>query len=194
MVRQFYDVARWFRIVPDQSTGMAEDFVQFDNTGLAPIPQMTADGVITGFRVPEFDLEITAEKANPYRKMEQNELALSFYKMGFFAPQQTDQALACLRMMDFDHKQDVIDMIEENGTIAQQLAMFQQLAIGMAQRYGDTQAMQVIQQAMMGQGGAPIGMGGDVDPAEVANQEIHSGEASHVQRARDQARSSTEVS
>ena len=36
--------------------------------------------------------------------MEQNELAINFYNMGLFNPQMSDQALACLDIMDFDHK------------------------------------------------------------------------------------------
>lgn len=194
LIRQFYDVPRFFRIIPDQSTGLAEDFIQYDNTNLKGVPQHTADGSFEGFRIPEFDIEVTAEKANPYRKMEQNELAISFFKLGFFNPQMVDQALATLNMMDFPHKQDVIDTVVKNGTLAEMVMMYQQLAIGMAQKYGDTEALMAIQQNMMRMGQAiPQGMAASVMPSEVANPEQNTGEASHVERARAQARSSTEV-
>ncbi|MBQ8836441.1 MAG: hypothetical protein IJ002_03130 [Clostridia bacterium] len=192
LIRQFYDVPRWFRIIPDQAAGASEAFVKFDNSGLKGSPQVTAGGEPIGWRVSEFDIEITAEKANPYRKMEQNELALSFFKLGFFNPQLTDQALACLSMMDFDHKQDVIERIERNGTLIEMLAMYQKLAIGMAKRYGDAEALRVIQQNMMAYG-QEIPVGADVDPADAADPEAGTKEAKHVQKARERARSSTEV-
>ena len=83
--------------------GIQEEFIQYNNAGLQGQPQMLG-GMDMGLRVPEFDIEVTSEKANPYKKMEINELALSFYNMGFFNPQMTDQALACLNMMDFTKK------------------------------------------------------------------------------------------
>lgn len=194
LIRQFYDVPRFFRIIPDQSTGLAEDFIQYDNTKLKGVPQQTADGSFEGFRIPEFDIEVTAEKANPYRKMEQNELAISFFKLGFFNPQMVDQALATLNMMDFPHKQDVIDTVERNGTLAELMMMYQQLAISMAQKYEDTEALMAIQQNMMRMGQEiPQGMAASVNPSEVADPEQNTGEAAHVERARAQARSSTEV-
>lgn len=193
LIRQFYDVPRWFRILPDQAQGGGEVFVEYDNQGLVGVPQTTADGQDAGFRVPEFDIEITAEKANPYKKMEINELAISFFKLGFFNPQMTDQALACLQMMDFDHKDDVTEMISRNGTLLDQLMMIAQLAVGLAQQYGDISALQAIQQVMM-QSGQPIPGGGNVDPVEVANPDSKTGEARHVEKARAQARSSTEAS
>ena len=79
-----------------------------------------------GYRVPLFDIEVTAQKQSPYSKMSQNELALQFYNAGFFNPQLADQALACLDMMDFDRKQFVMQKIERNGTMYQQIQMLQQ--------------------------------------------------------------------
>lgn len=195
LIRQFYDVPRFFRVIPDQSTGMAEDFVEYDNTNLKGIPQLSAGGVLEGYRVPEFDVEITAEKANPYRKIEQNELALSFFKLGFFNPQMVDQAIATLDMMDFPHKQDVIDKVKQNGTLADMLMMYQQLALTMAQKYGDQEALMAIQQNMMRMGQEmPTELAGSVNPAEAVNPVEDTGEASHVEKARARARSTTEVS
>ena len=195
LIRQFYDIPRFFRIIPDQSTGLVEDFVEYDNTNLKGVPQYTADGSLEGYRIPEFDVEVSAEKANPYRKMEQNELAVSFFKLGFFNPQMTDQALATLNMMDFPHKQDVIDTVEKNATLADMLMMFQQLAISMAQKYGDAEALMSIHQMMMqmGQEMPQSGIASSVSPADVAAIEQKTGEASHVEKARAQARSTTEV-
>ena len=53
--------------------------------------------------------------------MSQNELALQFFGAGFFNPQLSDQALACLDMMDFDRKSFVMQKIAENGTLYERL-------------------------------------------------------------------------
>lgn len=194
LIRQFYDIPRYFRVVPDQALGMSEDFVEYDNSGLKGVPQTTADGALVGYRIPEFDVEITAEKANPYRKIEQNELALSFFKLGFFNPQMSDQAIATLNMMDFSHKQDVIDTVKKNGTLSDMLMTYQQLCLSMAQRYGDSEALMAIRQNMMRMGQeVPVGLASSVEPSEVADGALNTGEASHVEKARARARGSTEV-
>lgn len=195
LIREFYNTQRWFRIVPDQA-GAEEQFVSYDNTYIKGVPQGMVNGMDTGFRVPEFDIEITAEKANPYKKMEMNELALSFFKMGFFNPQMADQAIACLSMMDFDERDNVIEKIKQNQTLLDMLMMYQQMAVGLAQKYGDGQALMMIQQnmAMMGQTMPPMGVGGGVDPKEAANPGNNTGEIKQVEDARARARQTTEVS
>lgn len=194
LIRQFYDEPRQFRIIPD-ILGGGEEYVSFDNSGLKAVPNNQIAGNDMGFRKPEFDIEVTAEKANPYRKMEINELAVNFYQLGFFNPDPiaVTQALAALEMMDFDHKQDIVNRIQANGTLEQKLMQYQQLAIAMAQRYNDPQAMAMIQQDMVGSGQAmPMGMGA-VSAESVADTSNKTGEAKHVEKARAQARQSTEV-
>lgn len=181
LIRQFYDVPRTFRIVPDS---MGERFVQYSNVGLKPQPQ-TLMGNDMGLRKPEFDIDITSEKASPYKKMEQNELALNFYSQGFFNPQMADQAISCLEMMDFNHKDEMIQRIRQNGTILELMVKFQQIALQLAQKY-EPQTADEIANLILGQGGVqmPTGEEVDLDP---------SGESNHMEKAREQARSSTEV-
>ena len=195
LIREFYDTQRWFRIVPDE-VGAEEQFVPYDNTYIKGVPQGMVNGMDGGLRIPEFDIEITAEKANPYKKMEMNELALSFFKMGFFNPQMADQAIACLSMMDFDDRDNVIEKIKQNQTLLDMLMMYQQMAMTLAQKYGDAQAMALIQQnmAMMGQQMPPMGAGGAVDIKEAANPGKSTGEIKQVEDARARARQTTEVS
>ena len=146
LIRQFYDVPRWYRILGDR--GM-EQFIQFSNKNLMPQPQGTLvngvpmeAGIEVGYRIPEFDIEVTAEKQSPYSKMAQNELALQLYSAGFFAPNNADAALACLDMMDFDRKEFVIEKIQQNGTLLQMLQATQQLAVQiMAQTNPEAAAM-----------------------------------------------------
>lgn len=189
LIRQFYDVQRTFRINPD---GMNEQFVPYDNSGLKPQPQMTM-GMNMGLRVPEFDIEVTSEKANPYKKMEINDLALSFYNSGFFNPQMTDQALACLGMMDFNKKEEVMQKIRENGTLQEMLLLYQQMALRFAEKLDPALAQQV-SRMILSQGGQPIVPGEDIGNEGVGDVN-HDGNTEHpfVEKARNNARASTEV-
>ena len=184
LIRQFYDLPRTFRIMPD---GMQEQFVEFDNTGLKPQPQMLA-GTDMGLRVPEFDIDVTSEKANPYKKMEINELALNFYNQGFFNPQMTDQALACLSMMDFTKKDEVMAKIRENGTLMEMLVMYQQLALQYANMVDPMQGEQVANMILQ-QSGQPVPqqMGGEMIDLDGGHEHPYN------ERAREQARASTQA-
>lgn len=185
LIRQFYDVPRTFRINPD---GMQEQFVPYDNTGLKPQPQMTM-GMNMGLRLPEFDIEVTSEKANPYKKMEINELALNFYGNGFFNPEMADQALACLNMMDFNKKDEVMRKISENGTLAEMVLLYQQMALQFATQISPELGEQVANQ-ILSQGGQAMMPMGAVD-TEVPSDAKE--EHPFVQRARSTARESTQA-
>ena len=136
LIRQFYDVPRMFRILGE---GGQQEFVSYDNSGIQPQPQGTLVngvpmemGVEVGYRLPVFDIEVTAEKASPYTRMAQNELALQFYGAGFFAPNNADAALSCLNMMDFDGKDMVIQRVQQNGTLYDMLVQTQQMCMQLA--------------------------------------------------------------
>ena len=130
LIRQFYDLPRCFRIMGENGTAR---FVEYSNANLQPQMQGIEMGVDMGYRLPLFDVEITAQKASPYSKMSQNELALQFFGAGFFNPQMSDQALACLEMMDFDRKQGIMQRIAQNGMMYKAAMMMQQqMAPGVA--------------------------------------------------------------
>lgn len=76
-----------------------------------------------GTRVPLFDIQISAQKQNPYSKMSQNEMAMSFYTAGLFDPRRAQEALACLDMMDFERKDMVARRIARNAESWQAAAM-----------------------------------------------------------------------
>lgn len=123
LIRQFYDLPRCFRILGEQGR---EEFISYSNQGLLPQQQGQELGVELGYRVPLFDVAVSAEKQSPYSRMSQNELALQFYSAGFFQPQAADQALLCLDMMEFEGKQTVMEKIGINGRLYQQkMAMAQ---------------------------------------------------------------------
>ena len=123
LIRQFYDLPRQFRIMGENGTAR---FVEYSNAGIKPQHQGFEMGIDMGYRIPQFDIEITAQKQSPYSKMSQNELALQFFGAGFFNPQIADQALACLDMMDFDRKHFIMQKVAQNGTMYQQMMQMQQ--------------------------------------------------------------------
>ena len=154
LIRQFYDLPRCFRIMGENG---AARFVQYSNAGILPQAQGIEMGIDMGYRLPLFDIEVTAQKQSPYSKMSQNELALQFYSAGFFNPQMADQALACLDMMDFDRKQFVMQKIAQNGTMYQQLIALQQQSIALAAMVDQQRGSNIAQQlAAQFTGGAPV--------------------------------------
>ena len=120
-MRQFYDLPRCIRITGDDGT---ENFDSYDNSNLKLQVRQTMTGDTAQY-LPEFDIEVAAQKASPYSKAAQNELALQLYSAGFFNPQNTDQSLACLNVMDFDHKSDIVNQIKKNGTLLDALQQAQ---------------------------------------------------------------------
>jgi hypothetical protein len=123
LIRQFYDAPRQFRIVGMEG---AEEFVQFSNAtmGLQKNGEVDEYGQPI-YRLPLFDVKVSAAKQSPYSKMAQNELALQLYSAGMFAPQNFQAALACVEMMDFDDKSKVIQTIQNNAM--QYMAMMSQM-------------------------------------------------------------------
>ena len=181
LIRQFYDLPRCFRIMGEQG---AAQFVRYSNAGIKPQQQGSAFGVEMGQRLPLFDIEITAQKQSPYSKMSQNELALEFYRVGFFNPQMADQAMACMDMMDFDRKEFIMQKIAQNG------GMFQQLQ----------QLTQLVQQLMGQQPTQPVPTGaapptGGGNPLSVENTEAlggtGGGEAENTKKARQRVADAT---
>ncbi len=198
LIRQFYDVPRWFRVAGDR--GM-EEFVQYSNAGIQPQPQGTLVngvpmemGIEVGYRVPMFDIEVTAERKSPYTRAAQNEMALSFYSAGFFAPNNADAALACLDMMDFDKKDFVTQKIQQNGGLYQMLVQTQQLAIQLAQQLDAEHGTALAQQ--MGQQFQALTMGGGAPgPAPMPTPELAGGseqESPVTKKARARVAESTQ--
>ena len=158
LIRQFYDMPRKFRILGQY--GM-ERYVTYTNQGIQPQHQGNDFGQDMGFRLPVFDIKVSAQKKNVYTKVAQNELALQFFQMGFFNPQMVDQSLMCLEMMDFDDKDVIMQKIAQMGTMQQKLMQYMQIAFSLAQAANPALAQQIAQDMMMINGGAaPMGMGG----------------------------------
>lgn len=130
LMRQFYTEQRYFRITGEDG---AYTFEEFDNRMLQPLPTPQLFSEELAYRLPVFDIRIKAQKSSPFATVAQNERAKELYGMGFFNPQLSDQALACLDMMDFEGIEKVREKISQNGTLLQQIQMMQQQMLQMAQ-------------------------------------------------------------
>ena len=192
LIRQFYDMPRQFRIVGQY--GM-EQYISYTNAGIQPQHQGNDFGEDMGFRMPVFDIKVSAQKKNVYTKVSQNELALQFFQMGFFNPQLTDQTLMCLEMMEFDGKDEIMQKVARNGTMYEKLQQYMQLALTLAQAVDPAAAEMIAQDIMRTMGGAGGGaaMGGGAaqmfqsdniagigkkEPTHVANARSRAGNAS----------------
>lgn len=126
LIRQFYDMPRQFRIMGERG---AEQFISYSNKNLQQQALGADFGLAEAYRLPVFDIKVSAQKRNVYTKVTQNELALQFFQLGFFNPQMTDQALMCIEMMEFDGKDGVMQKISQMGTMFQKLTQYMQLAL-----------------------------------------------------------------
>ena len=122
-------------------------FVELNNARIKDqVTGMGSDGMPM-FRHPVFDLQIKAQKKNPFSREAQNQLATQLFQMGVFNPQMADAALGMLSMMDFEGIEDVRERVQQGQTLFAQVQQLQQ---------------QLMQMQAMIQGGAPGQNGGAV--------------------------------
>lgn len=121
LIRQFYDEARSFRITGKD--GM-EDFIQFSNQNIKGTPvqpafagQQMQAGYVPQMRKPIFDIVIKPQKRSAYSRLSQNELAKELYGLGLFNPENAEQAMIVLDMMDFDGDEDIKQKVERGHTL-----------------------------------------------------------------------------
>lgn len=136
LIRQFYDETRSFRIT-GAAPGGEPQFVGLNNRLLQDqqLPPMypgqeKEPGYLPVFRRPVFDIKISAQKKNPFSRMEQNERAKELYQMGFFNPERAQEAIGALDMMDFEGIEKVKEQVQEGQTL---LRMCQQMSQQMDQ-------------------------------------------------------------
>ena len=116
LIRQFYDGPRRLRVTGD--TGEA-DYLSFDRTrDLAREPV-------------SLDIEVTAQRQSAYNRLSYNDMALQLFRLGFFNPELSDQALGALEMMDFKGREAIRARIERNGTLRDQLLQARQQLVSL---------------------------------------------------------------
>ena len=157
LIRQFYQLPRQFRLLGAMGT---EEFISYDCSGLQP--KAMDDGVSVSYRVPEFDLEIGAERENPYRTAEHNQLALQLFQLGFFREDLADQALRCLELMEFKNKDQLVRLIAGGRTQAAEIAALRQQLLQLAQVVDEakgTRLAPALAAEYAGSGAAPAAAG-----------------------------------
>ena len=85
-----------------------------------------------------FDVKVSAQKRNAYSRLSQNELAMELYRMGIFDEGKEQEALSCLRMMEFDGRDELIGRITASMGLREKLDELQKykaLALAFARRY-----------------------------------------------------------
>lgn len=184
LIRQFYDMPRQFRILGEQG---GEEYVTYTNAGLKPQPQGMAFGEDMGFRLPVFDIKVSAQKKSVYTKMSQNELALQFYQLGFFSPDAVDQTMMCLEMMDFDGKDGMMQRVAQQGTLRDKLGQYMQLALTLAAKAAPEMVQGLSQDILQTMGGGAV-----IPQGQVAAQQQPEAEHPYVQHAREQSRAAAE--
>lgn len=184
LIRQFYDMPRQFRILGEQG---GEEYVTYTNAGLKPQPQGMAFGEDMGFRLPVFDIKVSAQKKSAYTKMSQNELALQFYQLGFFSPDAVDQTMLCLEMMDFDGKDGIMQRVAQQATMRDKLGQYMQLALTLAAKAAPEMVQGLSQDILQTMGGGAV-----IPQGQVAAQQQPEAEHPYVQQAREQSRAAAE--
>ena len=180
LIRQFYQMPRQFRILGRMGT---EQFVAYNNQGLQPQRQFFGE-IELEMRLPVFDIKVVPQKSSSYTRLSQNELALQFYQLGFFSPAQADQALACMSMMEFEGKDQLMQQISYNGTIQKRLATFQQYALALTQKYEPERAGELMS-SITGDAGIAL-------RNKTSIKKAGGGENSRVTQARRKARSASQ--
>lgn len=137
LMRQFYTVRRVYRITQPNNEYVFEDISAADLGGRMPGMTDSADktmfGMAIGGRKPYFDIKVDAQKASPFSKAAQNELALQLYGMGFFNPELGDQSLAALDMMQFEGKEALMTRLQNNQQLLIENTQLKQAVVQLTQ-------------------------------------------------------------
>ena len=148
LIRQFYTEPRSFRVNDGQG---GYSFKTYDNKNIISKE---------GYRDVMFDITVTAEKQSPFSRAAQNETAKELYGLGLFDPNNSVPALVCLEMMDFEGKDKVVQMVQDNSTFMQQLQAATDL-LAQAAQYDPALAQTAMEQGLIQpQGAMPMQNGG----------------------------------
>jgi len=109
LMREFYTDERVYRIVNDKGE---KEFVKFSNDMLYH-ENKDAFGISDGKEPVCFDIEIVAQKQNPYSREAANSTLLSLWQAGIFVRNDFDSACALLECMNFEGKEKLLRHMED---------------------------------------------------------------------------------
>lgn len=134
IMRQFYDEPRTFRIIGENGY----EYEEFNNSSLKQ--QHIGDEGEELIRIPVYDIEVVAEKKNPFSSLAQNETIVNLMKLGVFEPERAQASLIAVELMEFEGKEKLLAYIREGQTlhnvVQQQAEQIQQLRMMLAQAQG----------------------------------------------------------
>lgn len=109
LIRQFYTEPRCFRVMGAEN---GQKYVYFCNARI----RAKGEDAERFYSAPVFDIKIRPQRSSPMAMLQRNELAKEFYALGFFKPENAEQALACIEMMEFEGKTQLIERIRRGLT------------------------------------------------------------------------------
>ncbi len=115
LIRQFYDACRVFRI--SEPNG-AYTFIPFSNESMQPVEIPSFMGVELGVREPIYDIKVSAQKQSPFNQISHNQFIMELFQNGFFNPALAEQAIAAIRLMEFEGKQKMLLDLAANRVTA----------------------------------------------------------------------------
>lgn len=97
-IRQFYSEERCFRILGKDG---GFEYLHWSNKNMTREGEARLGDGTTAARRPIFDIDVRAERMDPYTRFSHNEMLMELYRMGAFAPENARQAAVLLEGMDF---------------------------------------------------------------------------------------------
>lgn len=147
LVREFYSEDRQFRIIGEdqnpeyitfnnqsminQITNIEEAYIPLPDGNKIPNPEWEPT-----YRKPVYDIEIIAQKENPFNTISHNQMMLDLYKLGAFNPEMAVASTLLIDNMIFDGKEKLLLKIKENGDLFMQMQQMQMQMQQMQQQFG----------------------------------------------------------
>jgi hypothetical protein len=144
LIREFYSDDRQFRITGEdnkpkyvtfnnanminQITNMDEAYLLDAEGNQIPNPEWEPE-----YRKPVYDIEIIAQKENPFNTISHNQMMLDLFERGVFNPEAAIPATLLLDNMIFDGKEKLLLKVKENGEMYNQMMQMQQQFMQMQQ-------------------------------------------------------------
>lgn len=121
LMREFFDHDRVYRITGVDGTAEYRNFSRSNLTVAKPVTDALGFVKYSEYRDIVFDIDIVPQRQNAFQKESQNQLFMTLWQSGFFAPGNTEVALIALKNMNFDGKDALMqDLMELQSKQAQQ--------------------------------------------------------------------------
>jgi hypothetical protein len=137
LIREFYTQERQFRIIGEENnpeyiafsnanminqiTNADEAFIMLPDGTQIPNPEWEPE-----YRKPVYDIEVIAQKENPFNTISHNQIMIQLFELGALNPEAAIPATVLIENMIFDGKEKLLLKIKENGNLYNQVMQMQQ--------------------------------------------------------------------